>query len=282
MSECAVTKPFVGTAPEAIEKKEVCLSPSEFRILKQVTVKYNFLDKTMIDMLDYEGLVLLLRDKLQVDSEKEIWDHEKVKEIVGDSIAKFIKHLKYNPDGPAGSNELLNNFNIDDTLSSYTIRAAVIYSKRFLHVPFQMIDFESQKTELAKLDFIEASKKYDCMGVVLNSDVSSGPGKHWFALYVDFKKNPLTIEYFNSSGRPPYPEIIDWVENVRSDLLKKNVQVGLKVVATQRIQESKTECGVFSLIFIIGRLEGKPTEYFTAKNVNDEYMLKYRNILFAK
>ena len=54
------------------------------------------------------------------------------------------------------------------------------------------------------------------------------------------------------------------------------------IVSSNELQKSDSECGVFSLWYILSRLEGKPVSNF--KNVNmgpkDEKMIEYRKWLF--
>ena len=50
---------------------------------------------------------------------------------------------------------------------------------------------------------------------------------------------------------------------------------------SRRHQYLSTECGMYSLFFIITLLEGKPIEYFD-KRITDKYMRRLRSIYFNK
>lgn len=283
-SECAVN----NILDTKIEKNQgICVNINIIKALKDFMVSEKLEEPNIIKILSPEELVLNLMSKLGVVNERDIWKNEKIIKKFGRGVSYNILKKNYKVDGPSNTTNLLNNHNIDNVLETYVLKGPELYHNRFLHLPFQMIDFWENKTELARIDFMNLSK-YDSVGVVLNSDFSYGPGKHWFAIYIDLsemrRQKKLVIEYFNSSGRMPYEQIIEYYENLKEDYARKypDIDVELKVVVNERIQESKTECGMFSLIFIIGRIEGKSVQFFSKKNVTDEDMIRYRKIIFVK
>src|SRR5579883_596624 len=197
--------------------RKICSSPNEINLMKEF-IKNNLQIKIPADISNIE-VVELLKKELNVDSEAKIWEHQQFKESIGESKAQLVLKKYFNPVGPSDSIALLDNFNIDDKLEQWSINGMALFQKKFYHIPFQMIDFEKQGTELSRvhlMDLIE--KKYDCFGVVLNTDITAPGhgGKHWFCLYGDLKhqgteSDPYTIEYFNSSGNPPMREVDIWM-----------------------------------------------------------------------
>ncbi len=151
-----------------------------------------------------------------------------------------------------------------------------------------MIDFAKTRTELSKINLYKLIEDgYDCMGVVLNTDVSTGRGKHWFCLYCDLNHSgkpddPITIEFFNSSGFEPRPEIIVWMESTCHDMMSKyDIYCKIINVANGRqLQFSRTECGVWSLVYILSRLCNHEPEWIIKVKANDNDMIKYRKKLF--
>lgn len=284
-SECAVS----NVLETKIEKNQgVCINVNIIKALKDFMCSEKLEDPNIVKILGPEELILNLMNKLGVINERDIWKNEKIIRRFGRGVSYNILKKNYKVNGPSNTTNLLNNHNIDNVLETYVLKGPDLYHNRFLHLPFQMIDFMEQKTELSNVDFIKAADEYDSIGVVLNSDFSYGPGKHWFALYVDLDKlrkdKKLVLEYFNSSGRMPYDQIIEYYEKLKKEWLVKypDISVELKIVVNERIQESKTECGMFSLIFIIGRIEGKSTDFFSKKNISDADMIRYRKIIFVQ
>lgn len=204
-------------------------------------------------------------------------------EILGQNNAKKIIHTRFKPEGPANSTEWLNNDNID-----YVINQWSKAYPGFLHVPFQMIDFDKQQTQLAYLNLADEYKNgIRKMGCVINTDKSSGSGIHWFCVFADMSADTngvWTLEHFDSAGDYPRESVHTWLNNQRANLAsaypKQKVEV-VNVTKSNQLQKSTTECGVFSLWYILSRLNGIPYNYFTQPNaVTDSMMYKFRKFLF--
>ena len=221
--------------------------------------------------------------------------------------------MRIKPKGPAHNTNLLTNTNIDDVLARLsqlqcsdlhvrckTKNSHVGYNKEFYHMHFQMIDFAGEKdssgnwairqrmtiapTELGTISMVKdvILKGFKTFGVVLNTDVRTGGGIHWFSLFCDFRKNPCTIEYFNSSGNKPRTQIQDWLiktaEEINSSTICKAKIVILSGLVHQRDTES--ECGLYSLYYIWNRLNGVPAMSFQDKRIPDAKMTKFRDSCF--
>jgi hypothetical protein len=264
---------------------KVCISDSDRAAkyisdyLRSIDQEYKYI--SMSDMIDK------LKTILGVESESAIWQHPKIRSYIGANFADKILSERYKPEGPANSTKLLNNYNIDDTLELWGKNSQKLFGKKYFHIPYQMIDFMDVGSELSYLDIEELkNQKYDCFGVVLNTDVSAGGGKHWFCIYGDIsgdgtRQNPYRIEYFNSSGNPPMDEVIVWMENTKYKLMKYNKKY-CEIIrsAPIRLQSSNTECGVWSLIYIRSRLEGKPVGWFYTVNTTCDDMIRLRKLIF--
>jgi hypothetical protein len=186
-------------------------------------------------------------------------------------VSKYFK-----PNGPRTTTDLLSNFNIDDVLEQYSND-----NPRFYHVFYQMIDFDVVKSELATIDIRKILLQYDSLGVVLNTDTSDGRGVHWFCIYCDLKSRPISLEYFNSSGNLPMPEVHAWL--VKTKELLTNSNIPCDIVIASRImhqQESNTECGPYSLYYIWSRLNGVDHSKFDEIRIPDEKMIEFRQVLF--
>lgn len=268
------------------EESKFCSKPSDISLMKKFLEHKNIpLAKKTSD----EEIIELLKNLLEVSKESKIWENNEFKDFVGEDRACQILQERYNPKGPANSTELLDNFNIDEKLEQWSKRSKELFNKKFYHVPFQMIDFQEKNTDLANLSLWDLiQNKYDCFGVVLNTDVSSGRGKHWFCIYGDLdhdgtEKDPYTLEYFNSSGNPPMSQVEIWMQKVVHDLMRDHhKKCDIIRSAPKRIQKSHTECGVFSLMYIKSRLQGHPHNWFYTVKVNDQDMINLRKHLFRE
>lgn len=189
-------------------------------------------------------------------------------------IQEFFK-----PEGPARNFGLLSNINIDEVLNQLEKKFPTFY-----HIPYQMRDFEKYQTELATVNLAEqfkSGKRF--FSVVLNTDYTVGPGIHWFCLFGEYKPETkkVIIEYFNSSGESPLPEVQAWIHKTENRLkYEMNVDVDIKYTTGIRFQSDEHSCGVYCIMYIWLRLEGKDFKWFTAANVGDKMMHGARGILF--
>jgi hypothetical protein len=267
----------------ALPGKNVCALDPDIKYMRE------FLVSTTPEAAHWSStkVVMELKKLLDVPTESAIWESEAFRSFIGEGKADEVLKSRYKPRGPGRSTALLDNFNIDETLDQWSEHGKSIFKRRFYHIPYQMIDFATTGTELATLDIKSLmDQKYDCFGVVLNTDVSTGPGKHWFCIFGDLqhkgsKEDPIRIEFFNSSGNPPTSEVNVWLEKTEHDLLRDHgIHTEIVRSAPRRLQNSQTECGVWSLLYIKSRLEGHPPNWFYKVKATDKDMIEYRKFLF--
>lgn len=185
----------------------------------------------------------------------------------------------YKPSGAATNFNLLSNFNIDDVLDQFEKK---FKDRKFLHIPFQMRDFQTVGTELARVDLAKKFKEgYKTFGVVLNTDWSKNQGIHWYCLFGENYDDKIVIEYFNSSGKQPLPETEVWLQKTKHHL-EKEMKKPVELVYSTGIefQFDNHSCGVYSLAYIWLRLEKVAPSWFRADNFNDDRMHKLRKNLF--
>jgi hypothetical protein len=169
-------------------------------------------------------------------------------------------------------------------------------------------------TELGKINLVsdvitksnKAGETYNTFGVVLNTDVRTGGGIHWFTIFCDFRrgettvdsngrihkndspnKDYFTLEYFNSSGFLPPPQVDKWLlrtciklNSIMENGKKKYPTKIVLNVGTQH-QQLDTECGVYSIYYIYKRLKGVSYVTINSKEIPDELMTKFRKNLFS-
>jgi len=248
---------------------------------------------------------------LGCDSESCVITHPSLRSFIVDQnimSRRDIKQeldLRYKAAGPRDNVNLLSNVHLDETLR----RWARVFPE-FFPCPFAMIDFDRNGDYLGRVDLpkilrgeVSANlgpgighvrRKFTCFGCIVNTDVSSGPGKHWVELFVDARPppgEPWTVEYFNSAGNPPPKAIVKWMERTRDDLAryratlpgcedKKKCPVESISVTSVDHQDSQTECGVYTLYYIRRRLEGTSYKFFFEEFVPDAAMTAFRAHIF--
>jgi FkbM family methyltransferase len=199
------------------------------------------------------------------------------------AIIKETINGRIKPKGPAHSNALLTNNDID------TIIEQLRRQYKLKHIYFHMSNFDEDSrghilnnTNLLT-DVVEKGEKYMC--VVLNTDKYGRGGIHWFCLFCDFSGSgktgtPFHIEYFNSSGNPPISSVSKWMWENQSNI--QNAGYTVVVHDSMPIQhqiDTNTECGVYCLYYISQRLIGESRSTFDSR-VTDASMLQFRSELF--
>jgi len=119
------------------------------------------------------------------------------------------------------------------------------------------------------------------IGIIFNTDPHNKPGQHWFSMFINIKKKH--IFFFDSTGNKPEKEIMELVNRIKDQGLKLKYKINFKFDSNEGIehQYGSTECGMYSLYFIVHMLEDKTTEHYLKTHIlKDEYMTKFRNIYF--
>ncbi len=111
------------------------------------------------------------------------------------------------------------------------------------------------------------------VGMVFNLDPHFKDGSHWVALFLDINKPGCY--YFDSYGMRPPKQIKLLMETLWSQ--DKRMELGFN---GRRFQYSQSECGMFSVFFIICMHYGIPFKKFVKHRVKDEVMLFLRSWLF--
>jgi len=124
-------------------------------------------------------------------------------------------------------------------------------------------------------------KGYDKLGIVFNTDVSTGPGQHWIALFADL--DPAfeypRITYFDSYSHAPEKE----VQTLMTRWKQQWDATGIHSKPTQlsynatRHQYEISECGMYCLYFHLSCIVGLPMD----KRIPDDVMRSFRGMLFT-
>ncbi len=218
-----------------------------------------------------------MKEQLNCNSESCLLKKPEFIEFAKLSNIKNLLDEFFKPQGPATHFGLLSNFNIDDVLDQFEERFP-----GFLHIPFQMRDFEKVGSELATIDLAQKFRESKTsFGVVLNTDYSTGGGIHWYCIFGEKKNGKIILEYFNSSGREPLAETQAWLQKTKHYLAKElKIPVDIYYSTGIRFQSDEHSCGVYCLMYIWLRLEGVPSNWFKSETFNDQFMHKARKALF--
>jgi hypothetical protein len=191
------------------------------------------------------------------------------------------------PAPPETISSLLSNINIDDRLAL----AANHADNKFVNLGFSMIDFNDGQGYSTKLsipdifDIINSNPDKKYFASVINHDYSSGGGTHWVVMMIAHEPRKLMLEYFNSSGTPPPSRVIRWAtmfkEHAPAKLtMAKPVEYVQVLDRAMQHMSDVTECGVYSLYYILSRINGSHRDDFRDAKRTQKDMRAYRGHLF--
>ena len=117
------------------------------------------------------------------------------------------------------------------------------------------------------------------IGIIFNLDPHNKPGSHWVAMFINIKKGE--IYYLDSYGEKIPRQIKKFAKKVQKQSLKIGNKKEYKLIENKRRHQfSESECGMYSLYFLIQMLKGITFKKFTSKRIKDSYMMKLRKIYF--
>jgi hypothetical protein len=203
----------------------------------------------------------------------------KIKEDMKNSFAPESPHeWKKNP------NEWLSSIVIMDVMKQYEKAY-----KCFEFIGPSPIDFDTKMLygecvweELCNFSLKNQIKNGKTkIGIIFNTDPHNKPGQHWISMFINIKKRQ--IFFFDSTGDKPAPEIMVLVERIKKEGENMTPKIHLHFDSNEGVehQYGNTECGVYSLFFIVHMLEDKLTSHYLKNHIlKDNYMEKFRKIYF--
>ena len=248
----------------------------------------NFLEKNKIQINNpskSSSADIVNTAKSAIGCDNELCLLEKISRDIGDStiVSKNLKRLI--PKGPGQTTEWLSDSDIKNILEQVALDKS-----SFLALPFQMIDFDTAPHPLASVGDTKTLSEYDLvdkyksgkrsMGVVINTDVSSGSGIHWFCLYCDMRNETITMEYFNSSGEPPMYSVRKYMNDFKNTFESK-MDKNVKLIYHNKVhQRDSHSCGPYALYYILSRESGIPPDIFSNQTIPDSDMVIFRSKIF--
>jgi len=118
------------------------------------------------------------------------------------------------------------------------------------------------------------SEGTESIGVIYNLDPHFKGGSHWVAVYIDIKNHKTY--YFDSYAMEPPKQIATFMKWLTTqDSSMKLFYNG------NRFQKGGSECGMYSMYFILRMLEGDDFQAFSRTKPPDSFMLDLRDWLFS-
>lgn len=187
----------------------------------------------------------------------------------------FDKYIldSFKPLRPKGKNTWLSTIDINDVMKQYEKKYT-----NFIFMGAVPIDFDYIYDEFSNINLKQLCKLKKKIGFVFNTDPSYESGEHWISMFLDLCDN--TLCFYDSVGTfPPY-QISNFIKRLINQANDINIKLNLYINSIEH-QTGNNECGVYSLYFLISRLEGKTCNDIFNNKINDKEMNKYRKKFFS-
>ena len=290
-SDLGITKNDMKCAPSMTFSNGSCIS---LDMLVKMAIAYNkfnakhnkndriILNDTMQIMKPdkyKKKLITQFKDKIKSCSDQKCWVEQDFMKYMDVKLKNKALKDTFRPYGPTAdqASVWLNTTNIDEVMTQYED----IY-KDFKYLATVPIDFnELDYYPLKGINFNDYVKKGKMkLGVVFNLDTSKQSGSHWTGLLINFDSGQIL--YSDSYGVPADKRINDFMQKAGKFIKDELGMKPLIKVSRKRHQYGGSQCGMFSMFFILSLLEGKTFEEINSKRIPDEFVNKYRIEFFIK
>ena len=276
--------------------------------LKIIANKYNENNDDKIKISDNKKeLVSELGKKMSSNcSTQTCWLRTK---LLKDTDNEEITKNTFRPEGPKNKYGWLSTTNINDVIDQYHVN-----NKDFLFLGTVPYDFqELTELGLGNFNFEKVFKEgKHKLGLVINLDSSHQSGSHWVGLYTNLEKNQ--IYFFDSVGKPPKKKIKKFINKLIDFMYKKKYNSEIKVgtimslinnITTKNLKQKyiknftkkfngfdirynniqhqfkNSECGVYSINFIVRLVKGESFDEIINNVIKDEKMNECRQTYFT-
>ena len=270
--------------------------------LQRIAKAYNNKYGNKIKITDNKKeLVKSLEDNLSKKCDDQVcWlKQEFTKEIMDESMKNTFR-----PKGPSTGYDWLSTTDIDKVMEQYHEKY-----QDFIYLGTVPSDFEELPVlKLNNIDFEDLRNRgKKRIGMVINLDEHYKSGSHWVALYSDLERNKLY--YFDSFGKGPKENIRKFISKIAKYLYKNEYgeetkhnfkhiikgyekmdkmdnevkeKLGKIDIRYNKVQHQfdNSECGVYSMNFIIRLLKGESFDEITNNITKDREMNQCRRVYF--
>lgn len=193
------------------------------------------------------------------------WVDQKFIEKIPDTyLQEKLQYFTFKPKMNHNEYNWLSTSDINNVMQQYQE-----FDKSFKFLGALPCDFY----KLTKVKYNDIPK-YKKIGIIFNLDTHDKSGSHWVSFLIDNTKR--TIEYFDSTGSSPNIHIKQFIKFLKREILHDYNYLQNKYVH----QKKNSECGVYSIYYIIQRLLGNDFHSITSNIITDNQMNVFRRYIF--
>lgn len=268
--------------PEGGAKKYSCYSDEALMKLRNLW-NQRHPDVKITSEVPYEVWKELKMHMSNVCNNEQCWLKQS---FVQNNLDNDLISYTFAPSSPSSwkknRNEWLSSVDIEKVMKQY--------EKKYICFDFigpSPIDFDSHvyKNECVWKELCEFNLSYylskgkNKIGIIFNTDPHYKDGSHWISLFINIRKG--FIFYFDSNGNPVPKEIKALVDRIIEQGKLLNINLTFDQNYPTEHQYGNTECGMYSLYFIIQMLkDNHDINYFKNHRIKDEDMEELRGTYF--
>lgn len=212
----------------------------------------------------------------KVCDDQKCWVRQQFINNLDKDIANELKKNTFRPKGPQGQFTWLNTININKVFDQYMEKHPEFKFLGAVPIDFDDLSYYGIR-ELDYNDLID--RGITKLGIVFNLDEHYKSGSHWVAMYADLKEG--NVFFSDSYGIRPEKRITNLMRRIANFIQEKlNIEPRVDYNKT-RHQYGNSECGVYSISFILRLLRGDAFEDITAKPIGDDVINKCRKYYFT-
>jgi hypothetical protein len=249
------------------------------------------LTKPLLSTVVFEGNQSIRDVMKECDDDKCV-----LSKIMDPSKRKEIEETAFVPKQPTEWNLNINEWLSDTDILQVITQYMDAYNE-FVFLGPSYIDFdyrlnsnecvENSLCEFSLSDYIKKGKTK--IGIIFNLDDHTKSGSHWTSLYIDVKGKYMF--YFDSAANPMPHEVSVLINRIKKQAVPLHIRFKVHANGTFEHQYSNTECGMYSLFFLVTMLTNKyedrlfkntkhKTTFFKRHRVPDKYVEKLRSEYF--
>ena len=205
------------------------------------------------------------------------WVHENFTKLMNKDLKNILEKDIYRIVGPEKQFQWMSSLDMNAVMEQYEHLYTDFKYLGSVPIDFDSVDFYGIKN----INFNELQKNGKTrFGMVINNQRHDQGGQHWFSLYFDLKKGD--IFFVDSVGDEPMEDVLTYVDKIKEYLTSKNIKPNFKINTTKH-QKKGSECGVYSMYFILTFLKNRNFEEITKDIIPDEVInTKVRPFLFTE
>ncbi len=216
--------------------------------------------------------------------------------ITDENKRKEIEESAFAPKQPSewklNINEWLSDTDILKVISQYVdaYNEFVFLGPSYIDFDYKFNAGECVENSLCKFSLADYIKKGKTkIGIIFNLDDHTKSGSHWVSLYIDVKGKYMF--YFDSAANPMPHEVSVLIDRIKKQAKELKMRFKVNTNGTFEHQYSNTECGMYSLFFLITMLTNKYEDkafksikhkitFFKRHRIPDKYVEQLRNEYF--